>query len=715
MIELDYMNSQKHKNRLFKAGFALPSIMIASLILISVLIVSVTGMSALRVALKNQYYGQLAQVAAEAGVEYAKSCLKANNGVATWAGSTLKINTDCRGNETLDCPPSTNNASCYVVSNGNIQTYFQVNAPTIDRDGKAGSIVSMGYTELSRGSTGQPWRTFSRTAPQLKYSIPLPTFSASGCASCGYYRADENYYYYVFEPGGSPIFTVTGGTLLADILVVGGGGSGGVGASNSNAGGGGGGGGISFQSNVSLSPGNYTVTVGSGGASQTVASTAGNSGGLSSFVGPSPSSTVSITAQGGGGGGASSSTTASAANGLNSSLGSGGGGGSSTFTTIGTGGLGGTGTGGFNGGSGHANSTTANRSGGGGGGSAVIGSNGSSTSGGNGGNGVSTYSYFGTGTAGLVGSILSGTYYFAGGGGGGSNGASNLTVGSGGNGGGSAGGWNATASNAASARTGSGSGGTGGGASGAGGSGFVALRFARNAISNKVVPTGVSSSNLVLFLDAANPASYPGTGTTWFDLSGNSNNATLVNSPTYSPTNGGVLTFSSGSSQYATINHASNLAITTGDMTIISFIKMNTLKQNQIIAKQSATNIAQPYDYSTNANGTVSLKLGNGTASVDSSSSNALSSGQWAALSVRYLSSTTKFDHWILNSSGLNWTGSTLSPTRTDASQTLLLGKNNSGSVYLDADVGMIAIYNTSLSGAQIVEVMNTFRNRYGI
>jgi hypothetical protein len=30
-------------------------------------------MSALRVSLKNQYYGQLAQLAAEAGVEYAKS------------------------------------------------------------------------------------------------------------------------------------------------------------------------------------------------------------------------------------------------------------------------------------------------------------------------------------------------------------------------------------------------------------------------------------------------------------------------------------------------------------------------------------------------------------------------------------------------------------------------------------------------------------------
>jgi len=46
---------------------------------------------------------------------------------------------------------------------------------------------------------------------------------------------------------------------------------------------------------------------------------------------------------------------------------------------------------------------------------------------------------------------------------------------------------------------------------------------------------------LVLCLDAANQRSYPGSGTTWYDLSGNGNNGTLVNGPTYSSVNGGVI------------------------------------------------------------------------------------------------------------------------------------------------------------------------------
>jgi hypothetical protein len=41
---------------------------------------------------------------------------------------------------------------------------------------------------------------------------------------------------------------------------------------------------------------------------------------------------------------------------------------------------------------------------------------------------------------------------------------------------------------------------------------------------------GTVSSGLVLNLDASNATSYPGTGTTWFDLSGNSNDVTMQNS-----------------------------------------------------------------------------------------------------------------------------------------------------------------------------------------
>ncbi len=48
---------------------------------------------------------------------------------------------------------------------------------------------------------------------------------------------------------------------------------------------------------------------------------------------------------------------------------------------------------------------------------------------------------------------------------------------------------------------------------------------------------------LVLCLDAGNSKSYPGSGTTWTDLSGNRNNGTLTNGPTFNSDNGGSIVF----------------------------------------------------------------------------------------------------------------------------------------------------------------------------
>jgi hypothetical protein len=53
----------------------------------------------------------------------------------------------------------------------------------------------------------------------------------------------------------------------------------------------------------------------------------------------------------------------------------------------------------------------------------------------------------------------------------------------------------------------------------------------------------IVTDGLVLYLDAANQKSYPGTGTTWNDLSGNGNNGTLVNGPTFNSDNNGSIVF----------------------------------------------------------------------------------------------------------------------------------------------------------------------------
>ena len=53
----------------------------------------------------------------------------------------------------------------------------------------------------------------------------------------------------------------------------------------------------------------------------------------------------------------------------------------------------------------------------------------------------------------------------------------------------------------------------------------------------------VVTSGLVLALDAADRNSYPGSGTTWRDMSGNNRNATLVNGPSFSNIDNGAVVF----------------------------------------------------------------------------------------------------------------------------------------------------------------------------
>lgn len=53
----------------------------------------------------------------------------------------------------------------------------------------------------------------------------------------------------------------------------------------------------------------------------------------------------------------------------------------------------------------------------------------------------------------------------------------------------------------------------------------------------------IITDGLVLELDAGDRNSYPGTGTTWRDLSGNSNNGTLTNGPTFNSGNLGSIVF----------------------------------------------------------------------------------------------------------------------------------------------------------------------------
>jgi hypothetical protein len=63
---------------------------------------------------------------------------------------------------------------------------------------------------------------------------------------------------------------------------------------------------------------------------------------------------------------------------------------------------------------------------------------------------------------------------------------------------------------------------------------------------------GIITSGSVIYLDAGMANSYPGSGTTWTDLSETGYNSNLVNSPTYTTANGGAIIVD-GSNKYINV------------------------------------------------------------------------------------------------------------------------------------------------------------------
>ena len=64
----------------------------------------------------------------------------------------------------------------------------------------------------------------------------------------------------------------------------------------------------------------------------------------------------------------------------------------------------------------------------------------------------------------------------------------------------------------------------------------------------------IVSDGLILHLDAASVKSYPATGSTWFDLSGNGNNGVITGSVPYSTLFAGVLNTPGTTGNYINIS-----------------------------------------------------------------------------------------------------------------------------------------------------------------
>jgi hypothetical protein len=210
----------------------------------------------------------------------------------------------------------------------------------------------------------------------------------------------------------------------------------------------------------------------------------------------------------------------------------------------------------------------------------------------------------------------------------------------------------------------------------------------------------IITDGLVLNLDAGNPASYPGSGTTWFDLSGFGNNGTLVNGVGYNSGNGGSLVFD-GVDDY--VSNSINLGSSNFDYTIIINFSINSFNGDMRLGGAYSGGTGQlTFGWDNTIFRLWLQSTWNNTNFTFSSNTN-------YNISIVHLSTTTYlYINGLLNTTILNKT-SFFSNIGLGNSFILQFGNYFNGKIYTSS------IYNRALTASEIAQNFNALRSRYGI
>jgi hypothetical protein len=210
-------------------------------------------------------------------------------------------------------------------------------------------------------------------------------------------------------------------------------------------------------------------------------------------------------------------------------------------------------------------------------------------------------------------------------------------------------------------------------------------------------PAGPVTNGLLLYWDAGNLDSYPGTGTTIYDLSGNGNNGTLYNGVGYNQTNGGVLTFD-GVDDYG-ISYNPNLQTTTS--TVMGAARYSGATRGRIINSTDVNWLMGHWNNSTEnyyAEGTIALN-------------NGPSDTNWRIYSALGNQPADTWSLYVNNSLAVSNNGGVSGPDG------ISIGAQTYGGVseYSTGQFSFVLVYNRVLTTAEMTQNYNYFKGRFGL
>lgn len=210
----------------------------------------------------------------------------------------------------------------------------------------------------------------------------------------------------------------------------------------------------------------------------------------------------------------------------------------------------------------------------------------------------------------------------------------------------------------------------------------------------------IADTNLLLHLDATNTRSYPGTGTTWYDLSGNSNNFTMGGSLTYSSTNG-FSGFTSTTRWYRnSTSWPSNLKTSQGGS---GYTTLVWCKVNGSSGWQKIIGNGDEQNY-------IDLYIQNGSTLYHREDGSSLFYND--NISVAHATFSLTAGTWYLLGSTNSNGGTVTNPT----DQFGIGAEGDAAFSYpFNGNIAVVTIYSRVLSAAEIISYYSSFRGRFGL
>ena len=229
-----------------------------------------------------------------------------------------------------------------------------------------------------------------------------------------------------------------------------------------------------------------------------------------------------------------------------------------------------------------------------------------------------------------------------------------------------------------------------------------------NGYYTTYIATSTVTAGLVLNLDAGDTLSYPGSGTTWTDTVGNKT-FTLFNNPTYSSNNGGYLSFTPASAQYAA-SSTSLSSLSTWTIEVWHYYTGNNSGSSPTILTELYPGLTSRINFSLGSNSATGLQNGFFNGAWRVTPAHTLTANNWYHIVGTYDGTTIKL---YVNNTLIQ--SSSYSGTPTSSSGGIRLMRRWDLPDYWGGRLSVVRIYTGDILSTGVTQNWNAQKSRFGL